>query len=91
MPLLSVIYERADGVPVDYAALVVKLRISKTGGGYTEKTAALDSIEAGRFLFTWSEGDLLRGSHMGAVTVIDGAGRKLTTRDILFEVAAPIE
>lgn len=92
MPLLYVEIGRAHGVPSEYfASLVVKLRISKTGGGYVEKTAVLDDLATGRFLITWSEGDLLRGSHMGAVTTIDGAGRKFTTRNILFDILPPIE
>jgi hypothetical protein len=92
LPLLRINIDRVDGDAQDFTGYTVRLRISKTGGGYVEKTATLQTSPAGQyFLITWDESDLMRGSHMGAITFVDADGRKLTTRNILFEVAPPIE
>ncbi len=91
MPLLVFRYTKTSGVALNYAAMIARLRIAKDGGGYVEKLATLTNADTGEFVITWQPGDLLRGKHLGAVTILDGAGGILTTGNLLFDVLAPIE
>jgi hypothetical protein len=90
-PLLRAHIARTSGVSINFAAMTVRLRVAKDGGGYLEKQAQLTDAATGQFVFMWAPGDLLRGKHFGAVTFITEDGGILTTRNLLFDVRAPIE
>lgn len=89
-PRLRVRHTAADNVPVDYAHMTVRLRIARGENDVLEKTAILTDASKGEFIITWDATDLTPGKHPGLIRFIDADGLRLSTHNIIFDVAPDI-